>query len=489
MANQSLIDFSLLLPVLIIGVYALILIFLSPFFKQSSRLFGITSLIAVILTFIACMTLWGQEQETAAGMVFIDPFGIFFSLIILIISFLTLLSSISFAEREGIAFGEYYALILLSTTGMMIMLQTRHLLMIFVGLELLSIPLYVLAGMTRGRVKSLESSLKYFLLGAFSTGFIVYGIALIYGATGSLALEKISMHSGSSAIFIIGMALIIIGFSFKIAAFPFHFWAPDVYQGSPTLVAGFMATGTKAAAFGVLLRILNTSFGGETLRWMAVLALISILTMFFGNLVALAQRNIKRILAYSSIAHAGYLLIAVVVTGIGKGEMNGLGAGVSAIVYYLIAYAFMTIGAFAVASLVGRGTKDGEQGYDLESYSALGYKRPLLAAAMAVFLLSLTGIPPTAGFIGKFYIFMTAIEAKFYWLAIFGILNSVIAAYYYLRIIVYMYMRSAVVEYEVNKLTFSSSLSLAMAVICTLILGIFPGRILTLVSGLFRTLI
>jgi NADH-quinone oxidoreductase subunit N len=486
---QTLIDFSLLMPILIIGVYALFLILLSPFFRQSSRLFGITSLIAVVLAFIACMTLWGQQQETAAGMVFIDPFGIFFSFIILIVSFLTLLSSINFTEREGIAFGEYYALILLSTAGMMVMLQTRHLLMIFVGLELLSIPLYVLAGMTRGRIKSLESSLKYFLLGAFSTGFIVYGIALIYGATGSLALEKISMHSGSSAIFLIGMALVIIGFSFKIAAFPFHFWAPDVYQGSPTVVAGFMATGTKAAAFGVLLRILNTSFGEEASKWMAVLALISILTMFFGNLVALAQRNVKRILAYSSIAHAGYLLIAVVVTGAGREEMGGLEAGVSAIAYYLLAYTFMTIGAFTVASLVGRGAKDGEQGYDLESYSALGYKRPLLAAAMAVFLLSLTGIPPAAGFIGKFYIFKAAIEAKFYWLAILGLLNSVIAAYYYLRIIVYMYMQVPAVEYEINTPAFSTSLSLLIAVICTLLLGILPGQILTFIADLFRTLI
>lgn len=489
MANQSLINFSLILPVLIIGVFALFLIILSPFFRQSSRLFGITSLIAVVLSSVACVMLWGQEQETAAGMVFIDPFGIFFSLIILIVSFLTILSSINFAEREGIAYGEYYALILLSTAGMMTMIQSRNLLMIFIGLELLSIPLYVLAGITRDRVKSLESSLKYFLLGAFSTGFIIYGIAFIYGATGSLELENIIMPPEYSAIFVIGMALLVIGFGFKIAAFPFHFWAPDVYQGSPTVVAGFMATGTKAAAFGVLLRILNTSFGEEAVKWVAVLTLISISTMFFGNLVALAQRNIKRLLAYSSIAHAGYLLIAIVVTGVGQDGQKGLEAGVSAIVYYLLAYAFMTIGAFAVASLVGRGTKDGEEGYDLESYSALGYKKPWLAAAMSVFLLSLMGFPPTAGFIGKFYIFKAAIEMKLYLLAIIGIINSVIAAYYYLKVIVYMYMKTPAIAYEVEKPRFSSSISLAIAVLCTFVLGILPEQILALVVGLFHSLI
>ncbi|MEW5806383.1 MAG: NADH-quinone oxidoreductase subunit N [Acidobacteriota bacterium] len=482
------IDFSLILPVTILGAYALLLLLLSPLFREGSRIIGFTSLIAIVLSGIATIMIWGPERFTALNMVFIDNFGLFFSLIILAISFLTVMSSISFTEREGIYYGEFYSLILLATAGMIVMIQSRNLLIIFIGLELLSIPLYILAGITRNRLKSLESSLKYFLLGAFSTGFILYGIALIYGVTGSFDLHGISQLPEKGALGLIGVGLIIIGFGFKMAAFPFHFWAPDVYQGAPTIISGFMATGTKTAAFAALLRVLNTSFGEEAVKWVSVLTLLSIITMSFGNLVALAQRNIKRMLAYSSIAHAGYLLIAVVVTGISIDGVNGLSAGVSAIVYYLLAYALMTIGAFAAASLIGRGTEEYEEGYELENYSGLGYRRPLLAAAMSIFLLSLTGIPPTAGFIGKFYVFKAAIEMKLYVLAIVGILNSVIAAYYYLRVIVHMYMKEPALPGEVSKPGFSASVALAIAVLFTFILGTVPGKILYLVSGLFRTL-
>jgi len=488
MTNPQMIDLSQILPVAIIGAYALLLLLFSPFFRQHSKMFGMTSLAAVILAAIATIILWGPDRTTAENMVFTDNFGLSFTLIILVASFLTLLSSIDFTEREGIDHGEYYSLILIATAGMMIMVQSRNLLIIFIGLEILSIPLYILAGITRNRLRSLESSLKYFLLGAFSTGFLLYGIALLYGATGSLDLQGISRIADKGALGLIGIALIVIGLGFKIAAFPFHFWAPDVYQGAPTIVSGFMATGTKAAAFAALLRVLNTAFSDEAAKWVGALTVIAILTMFFGNLVALAQRNIKRMLAYSSIAHAGYLLIAVVVTGVSTEGKTGTNSGVSAIVYYLLTYAFMTIGAFAAASLIGRSTDELESGYELDSYSGLGYKRTLLAAAMSVFLLSLTGIPPTAGFIGKFYIFRAAIQMKLYGLAIVGIVNSVIAAYYYLRVIVYMYMREQQAPYEVPRPAISSSLSLALAVTFTFLLGILPGKVLMLISGLFRSL-
>ncbi len=482
------IDFSLILPVIIIGGYSLLLLLLAPFFQRSTRLFGMTSLIAIVLSAIATIMLWGPARTTAGDMVFIDNFGLFFSLILLTISFLTLLSSINFTEREGIEHGEFHALILLATAGMMIMVQSRNLLIIFIGIELLSIPLYILAGITRNRLKSLESALKYFLLGAFSTGFLLYGIAYIYGVSGSLDLHEISRTMEKGPLAMIGIGLIVIGFAFKIAAFPFHFWAPDVYQGSPTIIAGFMATGTKTAAFAALLRVLNTSFSNEAIRWIGALTIIAILTMTFGNLVALAQRNIKRMLAYSSIAHAGYLLIAVVVTGVAIAGESGLSTGTAAIIYYLLAYAFMTVGAFAAASLVGSGDENYESGYELEHYSGLGYKRPLLAAAMSIFLLSLTGIPPTAGFLGKFYIFRAAVEMKLYGLAIAGIINSVIAAYYYLRIIIFMYMKEPSLPHEVARPAFSSALTLIIAVACTFLLGTVPGKILTIITELFTTL-
>jgi NADH-quinone oxidoreductase subunit N len=309
--------------------------------------------------------------------------------------------------------------------------------MIFLGLELLSIPLYVLAGFTRDRVVSIEASLKYFLLGAFSTGFILYGIAFLYGSTGTLDLRGIAaaLSAGGvpSGVFAFGVGLVLVGLGFKIAAVPFHAWAPDVYQGAPTPVAGLMAAGTKAAAFGALLRVLHTAIPeGATIDWRSAVWVLAVLTMTVANVIAIAQQNIKRLLAYSSIVHAGYLLIAVV---------SPVGGGVQSAGFYLVAYTFMTMGAFVVASIVGREGRKGEDADSLSAYAGLGRRRPILALAMTLFMLSLTGIPPTAGFIGKLYIFFAAMDGKLYWLAAIGLLNSVIAAYYYLGVIVAMWMQ------------------------------------------------
>jgi len=341
----------------------------------------------------------------------------------------------------------------------------------------------VITGLTRNRIRSVESALKYFLLGAFSSGFIVYGLALLYGATGSLDMVEIraSVLDGSpSRMLLIGMGLVFVGLAFKIAVVPFHQWVPDVYQGAPTNVTGFMAAATKTAAFAVLLRFLIGAFGSDETIWVPMITWLSILTMTVANLVALAQTNLKRMLAFSSIAHAGYLLIALVC----RPEW-----GVRAILFYLTAYGFMTVGAFVVLAAAGRGDAESERGYTLADWAGLGWRRPMLGLAMMIFLVSLAGIPPTGGFLGKYVIFQAAIESKRYLLAIVGVLNAAVAAFYYLRVIVAMYMR----EPETDELPLPTSPLMAavmiVAVVGVFYLGIAPGRVLELIQNLSNALL
>jgi NADH-quinone oxidoreductase subunit N len=363
---------------------------------------------------------------------------------------------------------------------MSIMASSENLLSIFVGLEILSICLYVLAGFTRDRVYAIEGALKYFLLGAFSTGFILYGMALFYGVTGRIDLQGIAATlatSGSGEIdplLLAGAALLLIGMAFKVAAVPFHFWAPDVYQGSLAPVAGFMAAGTKAAAFATLLRIVTVGLSEPPMRehWIAIISTLALLSMVTGNLTALAQQNIKRMLAYSSIANAGYLLVAVA-----AGGKSGNGSG--AVLFYLAAYALMTVGAFAVAALIGRGG-EGDQGHMLNAYAGLARRRPYLAAGMAIFMLSLTGIPPTAGFMGKFYIFKSAVDSEMYLLAVVGLLTSVVAAFYYLRVVVQMYLRDPSPHAASPPFSPSEALAIALASAGTLYIGLFPSQLFAL---------
>jgi NADH-quinone oxidoreductase subunit N len=415
-------------------------------------------------------------------MVRIDGFGLFFSMILLVIGFLSVLVSMAFLEREEADQGEFFALILFCLAGMFLMLHTTHLMMVLIGLEVFSLALYVLTGLTRGRIRSVESALKYFLLGAFSSGFIVYGMALLYGASGSLDMLRISAAAAAEpgAMLWLGMGLVLIGLAFKIAVVPFNQWVPDVYQGAPTNITGFMAAATKTAALAVLLRFLLGAFGDQMEIWEPLIKWLAIITMTVANLTALAQTNLKRLLAYSSIAHAGYLLIAVVC----RPE-----DGVGAILFYLTSYAFMTVGAFAVLAAVGRGDAEGERGYTLSEWSGLGWRRPVLGVAMLFFLLSLAGIPPTGGFLGKFVVFQAAVRADQWLLAIVGVLNASIAAYYYLRIIVVMYMR----EPETDELPLPVSPGMAtvmmLAVVGVLYLGLAPGRILHIVQGLANSLI
>ena len=352
-------NYMLIMPVIVLTTYGLIALCTVPLARGNTRILGAIALMGMGMSGAFLLRLWGLwrslgPQDTAFGTVRVDGFGLYFSFILLLIGFLTVLYSMTFLEREHADQGEFYPLILFCLAGMLMMLHTTHLIMIFIGLEVFSLALYVLTGLTRMRVRSVEASLKYFLLGAFSSGFFAYGLALLYGATGSLELARIGAAATNepSRMLWLGLGLVLIGLAFKIAVFPFHQWVPDVYEGAPTNVTGFMAAATKTAAFAVLLRLLMGAFGDSSEIWVPLITILSILTMTVANLVALAQTNLKRLLAYSSIAHAGYLLIAVVCSP---------EAGVKAIVFYLTAYALMTVGAFAALSAVGRGDVESEQ--------------------------------------------------------------------------------------------------------------------------------
>ena len=481
--------FPLVLPVLVLVAYALLTLVMSPLFRGQSWILGPVSLIGIGMAGWFTWGLWKSwrvvgPMEGGFGMVRVDGFGLFAAAILLAITALSVLGSMRFLEREEADHGEFYPLVLIAAAGMVMMVQTAHLVMVLVGLEVFSIALYILCGLTRGRLRSIESSLKYFLLGAFSSGFFVYGLALLYGATGSLDLQSIGRAAASapSPMLWMGMGLVFIGFAFKIAVVPFHHWVPDVYEGAPTNVTGFMAAATKTAAFAALLRFLVGAFGPSQERWDPLVAVLAVLTMTVANLVALAQTNVKRLLAFSSISHAGYLMIALVCTP---------DFGVRAVLFYLLSYAFMTVGAFAVAAAVGRGDASGETGYDLRAWAGLGRRRPWLALAMSVFLFSLAGIPPTAGFLGKYVIFTAAVESGRIGLAVIGVLNAVVGAYYYLSVLVAMWMREPddASEAGAAPISVSAAAVVALSVIATLGLGVAPGIFLEAAQGLAAALL
>ena len=466
------VSWSALLPMLVITGTGLLVLVLDSFTPpaQRSRLAGI-SLLGILAAAGAVGAAWGQPEIVFSGMLAADAFGQFFSLLLLLVVGLTVLISIPYVRRTGMDHGEYYALLLFGTLGMMIMANSLDLITIFLGLETLSISLYILAGFLREQLKSNESALKYLLLGAFASGFVLYGIALVYGATGSINLRRVAEvvaagKTASPTLLIIGMGLLIIGFGFKVASVPFHMWTPDVYEGAPTSVTAFMIAGTKAAAFAAFLRILMTALPVLQADWSRVLWVLAVLTMTVGNVVAVAQSNIKRMLAYSSIAHAGYILVAMV-----AGSKLGSGS----VLFYLVAYAFMNLGAFAV--VIALPHHDGER-VSIDEYAGLGLRYPFLGAAMALFMFSLAGIPPTGGFMGKFYIFSAAIQAKYIGLAVIGVLNSVISVYYYLRVTVVMYMGQGEAEPATGRLSPALVLAVLIAMLGTLQLGLFPSRFL-----------
>ena len=464
-----------IMPSLILVCFGMGLLLINVFLPRGTTKHAVwISLIGLAVTGLFVFKGWGNPQYGFNDAVALDNFAGFFNITFLVAAALTILMSDDYLRREGYPVSEYYPLILFTTAGAMWMASGPDMMTIFLGLEVMSVSLYVLAGFFRGQVRSNEAGLKYFLLGAFSTGFLLYGIALIYGATGSTKLAEIGVYLNAHAsllenpMTLAGLVLLSIGFLFKIAAAPFHMWTPDVYEGAPTPITAFMSAGPKAAAFAAFLRILEYCFFSLKPEWTAMLWALAVLTMIVGNVIAISQTNIKRMLAYSSIAHAGYAMVGLVAAN---------EVGYSGILFYLLAYSFMNIGAFAVLVLAG---KKGEDNLTLEGFSGFGYKRPFLGVAMAIFLFSLMGLPPTAGFAGKFYVFAGAVKAGYIWLAVIGVLNSAVSLYYYLRVMVYMYFRDPVEDFAWVTLPVSVTVSIILAIAGSLYLGIVPGFVMEL---------
>ena len=486
------IEWGQIAPVLWLAGGAILVTLLAVGPPLARRLAGPAALAAIAAAAACTWSLWDLPAGAAGalgGMVVMDHLAVCFHLIFLATAALTVLISLPVMSERTVAGGapgsgqgEYYGLVLFATCGMLLMSASGNLLILFLGLEILSLPLYVLVGFTR-RDASLEASIKYFLLGAFSTGFTVYGMALMYGATGTLELSRMigiapEVGEAGSMMLLAGFGLAMVGFLFKIAAFPFHYWLPDVYQGAPTTVTAFMIAGTKAAAFAAVLRVVAAPLfwsGPPVVEWTRLLTVLAALTMTAGNVVALVQNDIKRMMAYSSIAHAGYLMIAVIARS---------PDGVSSVVFYLAAYLFMNLGAFAVVLAVDRARGGAGEGEAIASYAGLGRRHPMLAAAMALFMLSLTGVPLTGGFLGKFYIFRAALDSSLYGLAAVGLLNSALAAAYYLNVVVTMYMKEPVSEPPLVRTPAALGLGIALSAAGVLWLGMFPDAVLGMAGHL-----
>jgi NADH-quinone oxidoreductase subunit N len=439
------VDFYVLLPLIILVTWACALLLVDLFIpKERKWLTALLAALGLALTLGFTLSQLGLENTGFKEMVVVDGFSVFVNALLLLSGLLGVALAYGYVRRMGIDRGEYYTLLLFSISGMMLMAQAADLIVVFLALELLSLPLYVLSAFARPRADSEESGLKYFLLGAFSSGFVLYGIALVYGATGATSLTGIvaAVSNGAPGLLLtIGAALILVGLGFKVAAVPFHMWTPDVYQGAPTAVTAFMAAGAKIAGFAALLRVFATAFPSIAADMTPVLQAISALTMIVGNLIAISQSDIKRMLAYSSIAHAGYILMAFVPYGNPEVAPVSVAAGL----FYLVAYALTSFGAWSVVIAVEK--KEGK-GLAISDYAGLGRKYPALAAAMTIFMLSLTGFPPTLGLVGKFYLFRAVIAGGFIPLAIIGVVTSLVSAYYYLRVVVTMYMQDGEPETE-----------------------------------------
>lgn len=465
------INWQLLMPELVIALTLILVLVFDLFDAISKTVLGWLTIVG------AGIALWVSIQMQQAGtvgtefsdMFKVDSFSLFFNIIFLISTILVALISMSYLGRDNRKQGPYYLLILLATLGMMLMAAGNELIVVFLGLELMSLSLYVLAGYFRENPVSSEAGMKYLLLGAFASAFFLYGIALMYGGAGTTSIPEIASKltaESQSPLLLGGMFLLVVGFGFKVAIVPFHQWAPDVYEGAPTTIAAFISAGPKAAGFAAFLRIFMEALQNLQNEWSGVLILLAMLTMTVGNVVAIAQTNIKRMLAYSSIAHAGYVLI-------GLAAANN--EGISSAMLYLLVYCVMNIGAFGAVILAK--TADGEC-LTISDYAGLGFRKPLLGLFMTLMLLSLAGFPPTAGFVGKFYIFKSAVQAGHIWLVIIGAINTAISAFYYLRVVVTMYMREP--EEELEFIPYPSTLvvGLILAVIGVLFIGILPSLLL-----------
>ena len=461
------VDYIRILPALALSVFGILVMLVDPVLPEdgSKKVLGYIALVGVLASLAATAYQTGFYGDAFYGMVRVDTFSIFFHFVVLLVALVTILSSFEYLEVQRIKAGEYYALVLFATVGMALMSSAIELVLIFIGIEISSIATYVLAGFRRRAAESAESSLKYFLLGSFATAFFLYGVAMMFGATGTTNVYRIAeaISTQPSVIVYLAVALMFVGLGFKVAAAPFHVWTPDVYEGAPAPVTGFMSTAPKAAAFAVLLRVL---FAMDAPGWFWMIWIAAVVSMTIGNVGALVQNNVKRLLAYSSIAHAGYLLVAFAAAKT---------TGISAAIFYAASYALMNVGAFAiVAHLAGKG----ERYVTLEDYTGLGRRSPLIASLLTIFLISLIGIPVTGGFFAKFYVFAAALQSNLVGLTIIGVINSAIAAYYYLRIIVYMYMRDERSEAVVAPMPAGLGAAVAISVAATIYLGVLPNRVL-----------
>src|SRR5881397_2731675 len=469
--NLATINIAAILPPLVLSLFGIAVMVLEPFVNERSRSnLGWLAFSGTLLAMLSLFTAADNRGQWYSNLWIVDDYSIFLNFVFLLIAAMTILTTIDYLQRENLNHPEFYSLLLFATAGMVMMAGSNELVMVFLGLEILSIATYVMAGFRRTDLKSNESALKYFLLGSFSSAFFLYGVALIFGATGSTNLLVIADALRSSEIQIslvsLSAALMLIALCFKVAVAPFHVWTPDVYEGAPTPVTGFMSVGPKAAGFAVLFRVFLTAFASIEDRWGSAIWMVAALTMILGNVIAVVQPNMKRMLAYSSIAHAGYVAVAFAATS---------NQGVSAALFYLLAYSLTNLGAFAMVTILGRSE---DKLVNLTDYAGLGAKRPGLAAILSLFLLSLAGVPGTAGFAGKFFIFRAALESRLVWLTVIALVTTVVSFYYYLYVIVQMYMRAPNEEFSDLRISGSLKAALFVSVAGTLYLGILPMRIL-----------
>jgi NADH-quinone oxidoreductase subunit N len=505
---MPIINWSIIAPEVIVCVAAVIVMLVDAFTRPTQRwITGGISLFGLLLAGVASVALWingTPSGDAFNGMIVLDELRLGFTLIFLLVSVLTLLLSNVWVDNEKLPAGEFHSLLLFATVGMMLMASGNDLVIVFLGLEILSIATYVLAGFRRTDIRSNESSLKYFILGSFSSAFLLYGIALVYGATsiaepgpggqlsrivaGTTNIAEIATRINTAqypALLYAGAAMMIVGFGFKIATAPFHIWTPDVYEGAPTPVTAFMAAGPKAAGFASFMRVFvfglpfvvsasNASAGTLHQAWVSTLVVMAILTMTLGNVVAIVQNNVKRMLAYSSIAHAGYALVGFVAAGAAT-DLAQRNKAITAVMFYLLTYAVMNIGAFAVVQLIAR---SGDRRTSIEDYSGIGFESPVLAFSLSLFMLSLLGMPLTAGFIGKIMVFGAAIDQGYYVLVVIGVLNTAVSAYYYLRLIIVMFFGERTTAWHAPRIPASVAVALALTVLGVLYLGVFPGRII-----------
>jgi NADH-quinone oxidoreductase subunit N len=442
---------------------------------------GGLGIIGLVASVAASLLLWGRGAQSY-GVVSADNFGLFVTLLLAVVGILTIALSGQVVERDGIPAGEYYALLLFSLGGMMLMAMASDLLVIFIALEILSLAIYILVAIRRDVRVSTEAAFKYFLVGGFSSAFFLYGVAFTFGVTGSTHLDQIVIvmsgrTAGQALLSYLSVALLLVGFAFKVSAVPFHMWTPDAYEGAPPIVTAFMSAGVKAAAFAAFVRVFMSAFGGFQPLWAPILWVLAALSMILGVTAGVVQRKVRRMLAYSSVAHAGYLLTAMT-------SGNALGKG--AVLFYLLTYALTSLGAFGVTALVATRDRTND---DLADYAGLARRQPLLAFLMAVFLLSLGGFPPTAGFVGKWYLFASAVSAGNYGLAIIGVLTSVVSVFFYLRVVVMMYMSDDVSAAPVTAPTAASLFALGVPAIAIFYLGVLPARLLALAAKSIATIL